>query len=156
KATAASDRLAALVAGEAKVDAALAEGKQALQAGDAKTASLRYRVAENILKTTPRYQQARRDVETGVLGLPLEDWSPARAAPPRARASSPISVAFAPKTDAAVASLAGVRVVRAAGKDSRDLAAAGPGGLRALRRTPSGYRVDPPVSNEAVSDVAVA
>ena len=156
KAAEASDRLAALVAGEAKLDAALAEGKQALQAGDAKTASLKYRVAENILKTTPRYQQARRDVEPGVLGLPLEDWSPALAAAMRARASSPIPVTFAPKADAALASLAGVRVLRAAGADSRDLAAAGPGGLRLARRTASGYRLDPSVSSVATPDVAVA
>src|SRR5262249_19201035 len=38
----------------------------------------------------------------------------------------------------------------------RDLAAAGPGGLRVARRTPSGYRLAAPVSAAAVPDVAVA
>ena len=87
-AIAASDRLAALVAGEAKLDAALAEGRQALESGDARTASLKYRVVENILRTTPRYQQARHDVEPGVVGLPLEEWSSALTAAVRVRAGA--------------------------------------------------------------------
>jgi len=155
-AIAASDRLAALVAGDAKLDAALADGRQALQSGDTRAASLKYRVAENILRTTPRYQQARRDVEPGVVGLPLEDWGPAVAAAVRARAGSPIPVTFAPRADAALASLTGTSAVRAAGKDARDLAVAGEAGLRLAAAGPAGYRLEAPIPGSSAPDVAVA
>lgn len=155
-AIATSDRLAAVVAGEAKLDAALSEGRQALQAGDARTASLRYRVAENILRTMPRYQQARREVEPGVLGLPLLDWGTALAAAMRARSGEPVPVTFAPRADGALAGVAGAAAVRVAGKDGRDLVVAGESGLRVAAASASGYRLAPPIPGSASADVAVA
>ncbi|HEY1435715.1 MAG TPA: FG-GAP-like repeat-containing protein, partial [Thermoanaerobaculia bacterium] len=155
-AIASADRLALLVAGEPKLDAALTEGRQALQAGDARTASLRYRVAENILRTMPRYQQSRREVETGVMGLPLLDWGPPLAAAMRARARDPIPVSFAPKADTALASLSGAAAVRVGGEDGRDLVVAGSAGLRVAAAAGSGYRLAPAVPDSASGDVAVA
>jgi tetratricopeptide (TPR) repeat protein len=86
-ATAASLRraLEAETRGDGKLEKYLAEGRAALQAGDARTASLRFRLVENLLRNTTRYQQARHDVEPGVVGIPLEDWSPALSARVRAR-----------------------------------------------------------------------
>jgi tetratricopeptide (TPR) repeat protein len=155
-AIAAYERLATLVAGEAKLDAALAEGRAALTAGDTRTASLKFRVAENILRTTPRYQQARRDVEPGVVGLPLFDWGPALAAAVRARAESPVPVTFAPKADAGLAAVKGAVGLRVTGKDARDLVVAGEAGLRVATASPSGYRPGAPIPGSASSDVAVA
>ena len=157
RALAASDRLAALVAGDAKLDSTLDEGRRALQAGDDHTASLRYRVAENILRTMPRYQQARRDVEPGVLALPLEDWSSALAAAMRSKASPSVPVTFVPKTDAALASIAGAALVRVAGKDARELAVAGSSGVRvASPAAGGGYHLGPALPGSAASDLAVA
>jgi Tfp pilus assembly protein PilF len=156
RALAASDRLAALVAADAKLEAALADGRRALQAGDDHTASLRYRVAENILRTMPRYQQARHDVEPGVLALPLEDWSPALAAAMRSRAFAPVPVTFVARPDAALASISGAAVVRAAGKDARELAVSGSSGVRVAAPTPNGYRLGPALPGSAAADLAVA
>ena len=155
-AIAASDRLAALVAGDPKLDAAFAEGRRALQAGDDHTASLRYRVAENILRTMPRYQQARHDVEPGVLGLPLEDWSPALAAAMRSKAPAPVAVTFAAKADTGLAAITGAAVIRVAGSDARALAVAGPSGVRVAAPSPNGYRVGPALPDSAAMDLAVA
>src|SRR5262249_5303555 len=140
-AAATSDQIAALVAGDPKLDAALAEGKRALESGDAHAASLKYRVAENLLRATPRYQQARRDVEPGVVGLPLEDWGPRTAAAVRAKAGAAVPVSFVPKPDAGLAALSGVAVLRVAGRDARDLAAAGTRGVAIAAAGASGYRV---------------
>ncbi|HKD18817.1 MAG TPA: FG-GAP-like repeat-containing protein [Thermoanaerobaculia bacterium] len=156
RALAASDRLAALVAGDPKLDTSLADGRRALQAGDDHTASLRYRVAENILRTMPRYQQARHDVEPGVLGLPLEDWSPVFAAAMRSKAASPVPVTFVARPDAALASLTGSAVVRVAGKDARELAIAGASGVRVAAPTHDGYRLGPALPGSAATDLAVA
>ncbi len=150
------DRIAVLVVGEPKLDQALADGKAALESGDARTASLKYRVAENILRTTPRYQQARHDVEPGVVGLPLEDWSEPLSAAVRAGAPRPIPVAFVPKADAGLEGASGVAAVRAAGKDARDLALAGAAGLRIAAMSPGGYRLAPPIPGSAAGDLAVA
>ncbi len=155
-AIAASDRLAALVAGEAKLDQALADGRQALEAGDARGASLKYRIAENILRATPRYQQARRDVEPGVLGLPLENWGPVLSGVLRARAPSPIPVSFAPKADAGLEGVVGAAMVRAAGRDARDLVLAGEAGLRVAAASAAGYRPGVPIPGSGAADVAVA
>ncbi len=155
-AIAASDRLAALVAGEAKLDQALAEGRQALEAGDARAASLKYRVAENILRTMPRFQAARRDVDPGVVGLPLEDWNAGLAAALRARGALPIPVTFARTPDAGLKQLAGAAAVRVGGKDARDLVVAGSQGLRVAAASKAGYRVGPPVPGSAAEDLVVA
>ncbi len=156
-ATAAADRIAALVPDDPKLDAALAEGKRALASGDAHAASLKYRVAENLLRATLRYQQARHDVEPGVVGLPLEDWGPEVAASVRAHAGAPVPVTFVPRPDAGLAALSGVAVVRAAGRDGRDLAVAGARGIALAAAGPSGYRLAAPLPESApASDVAVA
>ena len=70
----------------------LAEARAALESGDAAGASLKYRVVENLLRATPRFLQARHDVEPGVVGIPLEDWSAALAARDADAASRPIPV----------------------------------------------------------------
>jgi len=155
-AIAASDRLAVLVAGEPKLEVALADGRRAIQAGDARAASLDYRVAENLLRTMARYQQARHDVDPGVIGLPLLDWGPALSAAVRAQAGTPIPVTFAPRPDAALATVTGAAAVRAAGKDARDLVLAGEAGLRVAAASGAGYRLGAPIPGSAGSDVAVA
>ncbi len=156
RAVAASDRLAAFVAGETKADQALAEGRQALEAADARAASLKYRVAENVLRTTPRYQQARHDVDPGVVGLPLEDWNAELSAAIRARAARPIPVTFAPRPDAGLKKLAGVAAVRVTGKDARDLVFAGEAGVRVAAASKAGYRPEALIPGSAARDVAVA
>ncbi len=158
RAAAASDRLAALVSGETKLDAAIADGRKAMASGDEHTASLKYRVAENILKATPRYQQARHDVEPGVVGMPLEDWSPALAASLRARAGAAVPVTFAAKPDPGLAGISGAAVVRVGGRDARDLVVAGSSGVRVLSAPAAsrGYRAEAPVSSAPASDLAVA
>ncbi|HEU5250895.1 MAG TPA: VCBS repeat-containing protein, partial [Thermoanaerobaculia bacterium] len=117
-----------------------------LAAGDLRSASLKYRIVENLLRVAPRYQQARRDVEPGVVGLPVEDWSPALAAKVRARAAQPVPVSFG---KAAVSGLAGLKVlsaVRSTGSDGRDLVFAGRSGIVVARRTAGGYRAEPPLA----------
>ncbi len=156
RAVAVSDHLAALVAGDAKLDQALAEGKQALTSGDARAASLKYRMAENVLRTVPRYQQARHDVEPGVVGLPLEEWGPAIAAAVRTRAAGPIPVTFALHADAGLSGVAGASAVRVTGKEGRDLAFAGEGGLRVAAAGAAGYRLGTAIPGSASTDVAVA
>lgn len=156
-ASAAGDRIAALVPDDPKLDAALSEGKRALAAGDAHAASLKYRVAENLLRATPRYQQARHEVEPGVVGLPLEDWGPRVASAVRAHAGAPVPVTFVPRIEAGLAALSGVAVVRAAGKDGRDLAVAGTSGIAVAAAGPSGYRAGAPLPGSAPArDLAVA
>ena len=154
-AIAASDRLAAMVAGEAKLDQVLAEARQALEAGDARAASLKYRVAENILRTTPRYQQARHDVDPGLVGLPLEDWSPGLASSVRVRTARPIPVTFAPKADAGFKGVAGAAAIRVTGKDARDLVVAGQVGLRVASVSAAGYRLGALLPGSGADDVAV-
>jgi tetratricopeptide (TPR) repeat protein len=152
-------RLSRLVAGDARLDRALAEATAAADAGDAKAADLKYRIVENLLKATPRYQQSRRDVEPGVVGLPLEDWSEPLASAVRARAGEPIPVRYARRSeaDAGLAGVAGAVAIRVAGRTARDLAFAGPWGLRIASAGAGGYRVGPPIPGSPGSrDVAVA
>ena len=148
-ASSAHDRIAHQTGVEAKTDKALAVAGAALEAGDARTASLRYRVAENLLRVTPRYQQARHDVDPGVIGLPLEDWSPALAEKVRARSARGVPVRFVARADAGLAALSGVSAVRAFGRDGRDLVFAGDRGLRVATAGPGGYRVGTPVAASA-------
>ena len=155
RALAVHDRLAALLAGDPKLDQALAQARQAEEAGDAQAASLKYRIVENLLRSTPRYQQARHDVEAGIVGWPLEDWGPALAAALAARTSTPIPVTFA----SAEGGLAGVNdasAVRVAGKDARDLVFSGTTGLRVARAGEGGFRLGAPIPGSAASDVAEA
>ena len=155
-AAAADERLTRLAAGEPRLDRALAEAAAADRAGDAKTAALKHRVVENILRTTPRYQQARRDVETPVVGMPLEDWSPALAAAVRARAGRPIPVRFVPAAAAGLEGVEGAAAVRAGGPSGRDLVFAGSAGLRTASVSGGRYRVEPPIPGSAAPDLAVA
>ncbi|HEX9148494.1 MAG TPA: FG-GAP-like repeat-containing protein, partial [Thermoanaerobaculia bacterium] len=140
----AHDRLArALEGADAKLDRYLGEARQALTAGDAATASLKYRIVENLLKVSPRYQQSRQDVEPGVVGLPIEDWSPALAADVRARAGRLIRVSFAAATPQALTALKGLTAVRATGASGRDLVFAGSSGVVVAERSGAGYRAQP-------------
>jgi tetratricopeptide (TPR) repeat protein len=150
-------RLATLVAGDARLDRALAEAKTAAEAGDAKAADLKYRIVENLLKATPRYQQSRRDVEPGIVGLPLEDWSEPLASAMRARAGEPVPVRYSARPDAGLGDLEGAVSIRAAGKTGRDLAFAAPSGLRVATAVPGTYRLNAPIpGSEASRDLAVA
>ncbi|HMA18104.1 MAG TPA: VCBS repeat-containing protein, partial [Thermoanaerobaculia bacterium] len=122
------------------------EARQALTSGDAAAASLKYRIVENLLKVSPRYQQARRDVEPGVVGLPIEDWSPALAAEVRARAGAPTPVSFAAAAPGTLAGLKGLTAVRATGRTGRDLVLAGASGIVVAERSGAGYRAQPPLA----------
>ena len=141
--------------GDGKFERYTAEAKAALDAGDAASAALKTRIVENLLRTTARYQQARHDVEPGVVGLPLEDWSPALSARLRAR-SVPIPVRFALRREEGLAALSGIAAVRVAGKDGRDLAFAGSTGI-VLARASDSYRAGPPIPDSArAASLAVA
>ena len=154
-AVSACDRLArAVEAREAKLEKSLAEARAALEAGDSPAASLKYRIVENLLRATPRYQQARRDVEPGVVGLPLEEWAPALKARVRAR-PRPIPVRFVEKPIPALSSLRGLAAVRAAGRDGRDLVFAGEQGL-IVAAAREGYRAAAPLPGSASRTVEVA
>jgi len=156
KALEAHDRLVRALDGkDPRLERYLAEARQALAAGDARGASLKYRIVENLLKVTPRYQQARRDVEPGVLGLPLEDWSPPLAAKIRARAGQPVPLSFAPMPKGGLESLRGLASVRAAGRDGRDLVFAGRAGIVVAARGAHGYDVRPPLAGAASAVEAV-
>jgi tetratricopeptide (TPR) repeat protein len=127
---------------EARLDRAIAEARDALAAPSAPSsatdATVKTKILENLLRSSPRYQQARHDVEPGVIGIPLEDWSPALAAAVRRRPRA-IPVRFVEKRLPGLASLKGVASVRVAGKDGRDLAFAGEGGL-SIAAAADGYR----------------
>jgi Tfp pilus assembly protein PilF len=156
-AASAHQRLAALVAGDARLDRAIAEAKAATDAGDGRTVDLKYRIVENLLKAAPPYQQARRDVEPGVVGIPLEDWSEPLASAMRARAGEPAPVRFTRRPDAAIDGIQGAAAVRVAGKTARDLAFAGGSGLRVASAGTGGYRLGAAIEGSAGSrDLAVA
>ncbi len=156
KAASVHERIARLSAADVKLDRALSEAKSALAAGDSKAASLKYRIAENLLRATPRYQQARHDVEPGVTGIPLEDWTAPLAAKVRARSVQGIPVTFAPRADAGLATASGVSALRAGGRDGRDLVLAGEAGLRIASAGSGPYRLAPALAGSASPDVAVA
>jgi tetratricopeptide (TPR) repeat protein len=141
-------RMARAIEGrDAKLEKYLGEARAALETGDFPGASLKYRIVENLLRATPRFQQARHDVETGVVGFPLEDWSAALAA--RVRARSPaIPVRFVEKPMPGLAALRGLSAVRAGGKDGRDLVFAGKRGL-VVAVSRDGYRAGAPIGPAA-------
>ncbi|MEX1244348.1 MAG: VCBS repeat-containing protein [Thermoanaerobaculia bacterium] len=150
------DRIAGFVAGDARLDRALAEAKHAFAGSDASAANLKLRIVENLLRVTPRFQQARHDVEAGVVGIPLEDWAPPLAAAVRARASAAVAVEFSSAARAGLSGVSGAKVVRVAGKDSRDLVFAGESGLRVARRSAGGFRLGPAIEGAPAAAVAVA
>jgi tetratricopeptide (TPR) repeat protein len=139
---------------DVKIEKYLAEGIAAMGQGDGRAASVRFRLVENLLRNLPRYQQARHDVEPGVVGMPIEDWSPALAARIRARGRA-VPVRFVEQTPAPLGSVRGVAAVRAFGRDGRDLALAGDAGLR-IAASRDGYRPGTPLPGSAGRTVAVA
>jgi FG-GAP-like repeat len=156
KAQAADERLERLVAGDTKIEKALSDARAAAAAGDARTASLKYRIVENLLRATPRYQQARHEVEPGVVGLPVEDWTAALAAKVRARSAQGVPVTFTARSDAGLSALNGVSAVRVGGKEGRDLVLAGTAGLRIAEAGASGYRVGAALPGSGAPDVLAA
>jgi tetratricopeptide (TPR) repeat protein len=155
KAGAAYATLAGLVSEDPKVAKALTDARAAADAGDRDAADLKYRIVENLLRVSPRYQQSRHDVDPGVVGLPLEDWGPGVAAAAAARAGEPVPVTFAPVA-AVLEGVRGAAVVRAAGREGRDVVFAGPSGLQAARRSEGRWRVAPAIPGSASRDLAVA
>lgn len=138
------DRLVRALEGkDPKLEGYLEEAREALAGGDARTAGLKYRIVENLLKVTPRYQQARQEVEPNVVGIPLEEWSPALAARIRARAGHPVAVAFAPAAGGGLGALEGISAVRSTGRDGRDLVFAGRAGIFVATRGVGGYAARP-------------
>ncbi|MCK6684475.1 MAG: FG-GAP-like repeat-containing protein [Thermoanaerobaculia bacterium] len=69
------------------------EAKSALAKGDAKTAGLKVRVLENLLRSSAAYQQSLQELFTNVTGIPLERFSPAleSALSPRPGAAIPVT-----------------------------------------------------------------
>ncbi len=118
------------------------------------SASIKYRVVENLLRATPRFQQARHDVEPGVVGLPLEEWSAGLAASLRARPRA-IPVHFSEKPIPGLSGLQGLTAVRAAGKEGRDLVFASQKGL-VTASARDGYRAGAPVPGSASRAAEVA
>ena len=157
-ASAALERVAKAVENrEARLDRAISEARSALASSDAAAAGIKLRILENLLRNTPRYQQARHDVEPGVLGIPLEDWSPTLAAAMRQRPRG-VAVRFAEKRLPGLGALKKLSAVRVFGKEGRDLAFAGEGGL-SLAPARDAYRAAPvagaaaPARSLAVADV---
>src|SRR5207245_7163441 len=93
------------------------------------------------------FLQARHDVEPGVTGIPLEDWSAALATRVRARPAA-IPVKFVAKSLPGFSGLTGLAAVRAGGKDGRDLVFAGEKGL-VVAVSLVGYRAGPPIGTAA-------
>jgi tetratricopeptide (TPR) repeat protein len=140
---------------ETRIDRAVAEAKGALAAADPAAADVKVRILENLLRGTPRYQQARHDVEPGVLAIPLEDWSPELAARLRARPRG-VAVRFVPKPSSPLESVRGVTALSAAGKTGRDLVLAAEGGLVAAAAA-KGYAPSAPLPGSAgATSLAVA
>ncbi|HTD53072.1 MAG TPA: VCBS repeat-containing protein, partial [Thermoanaerobaculia bacterium] len=158
RATATFEKLARALEAETRADAKvqryLSETKTALESGDSQAVSLKFRIVENLLRVSPRYQQARRDVDPGVVGLPLEDWSPVLAAAVRARPRG-VPVRFVERPAPGLGALERISAVRAGGRDGRDLVFVGESGVTvAFAR--EGYRTGPALPSSVARDVAVA
>lgn len=130
-----------------KIDKYLQETKAAVDSGDAHSASLKFRIVENLLRPTARYQQARHDVEPGVLGLPVESWTAALGAMTRVGLHG-VPVRFVERSIPALSALDGLAGVRAGGRDGRDLVFAGARGIT-IAHTREGFRLDTPVGGSA-------
>ena len=61
--------------GDARARQFLSEARALAAGGDAKGATVKVRVLENVLRVTPRYQQSLAEVFTQVVGLPVERFS---------------------------------------------------------------------------------
>ena len=148
-------RLSSWASGDPRLEKALADAKGALSAGDSAAAALKYRIVENLLRVNARFQQARHDVDPGVVGLPLEDWSGSLAAAVQARAAVPIPVTFSPVAGA-FAGLRDASVVRVFGPESREVVFAGTAGLQTARWSEGRWHLAAAIPASGASDVAVA
>jgi tetratricopeptide (TPR) repeat protein len=148
-------RLAELVSEDPRLTKALEEAKAAASGGDREAASLKYRIVENLLRVTPRFQQSRHDVDPGVVGLPLEDWGPRLSAAVAVRAGQPIPVAFTELPDA-LRAVRGASVARVGGRNGREIVFGGRDGIQTARRAEGGWRLSPAIPGSASSDLAVA
>ncbi|KAA0254375.1 MAG: hypothetical protein EDX89_10280 [Acidobacteria bacterium] len=79
---------------DAKTKRFLGESQEAFRKGDFKTAGLKARVLENLLRVTPQYQQSLAELFTNVVGLPLDTLKPEVEASLRPRSSAAIPVSF--------------------------------------------------------------
>lgn len=86
---------------DGKIRQALAEAGALREKGDARAASLKARIAENLLRVTQRYQQSLGELFTNVVGLPLTSFSPALEAELRPGGGAAIPIALVPGTGAA-------------------------------------------------------
>lgn len=158
RAVAVHERLVeALADADAKLERYLTEAKEALSAGDARTASLRYRIVENLLRGSPRYRQSRNEVEPGVVGLPLEEWSPAFASRGRAAAGKLTPVVFVDRGAASgLGALRGVTAVAVTGREGRDLVFASEKGIVVADRGARTYRPGAPLPTSSSKSVVAA
>jgi tetratricopeptide (TPR) repeat protein len=159
RALAAFERVArSIESRDARIERAVTEAKGALEGADAAAADVKVRILENLLRGTPRYQQARHDVEPGVLAIPLEEFSPELALRLRSRPKG-VAVRFVQKASGPLESVRGVTSIRAWGKSGRDLALAGEAGLM-IAAASKRYAPGTPVAGSAgarsvgVADVA--
>ena len=82
--------------GDARARQFLSEARALAGSGDAKGATVKVRVLENVLRVTPRYQQSLAEVFTQVVGLPIERFSPKVEEGLRSGAGAAIPVNFRP------------------------------------------------------------
>jgi tetratricopeptide (TPR) repeat protein len=137
----------------------LGEGLAALQAGDTKTADLKFRIVENLLRVTPRYQQALHQVDMGVVGMPIETWSSALAARVRSRSEQGVPVRWVDVTSAVgLERLKDLRfsAVALGGADGLDIYLGGPSGIGHLPWKDGKAQALQPVAKDAAAAIAVA
>jgi tetratricopeptide (TPR) repeat protein len=137
----------------------LADGMAALENGDTKTADLKFRIVENLLRVTPRYQQARHQVDMGVVGMPIEIWSPDLAARVRLQSGQGVPVRWVEASTRADLDRLSGRVFRSAGiggADGLDLYLGGSSGIDRLTWKEGKAEPPEPVTREGVSAIAVA
>ena len=80
--------------GDARARQFLSEARTLAGAGDVKGATVKARVLENVLRVTPRYQQALTEVFTPLIGLPVAEFAPKLERELRAAAGAAIPVSF--------------------------------------------------------------
>ncbi|HEX7581224.1 MAG TPA: VCBS repeat-containing protein, partial [Thermoanaerobaculia bacterium] len=80
--------------GDARARQFLGEARTLLGGGDVKSATVKVRVLENVLRVTPRYQQSLAEVFTQVVGLPVQSFSSKVEEGLRAGAGAAIPVSF--------------------------------------------------------------
>jgi hypothetical protein len=83
---------------EPRVSKYFEEGRALLLAGTLKEASLKFRIAENLLRVMDRYRQSLSELFRDVAGLPIESFSPAFEQALRPGAGAPIPISLREKT----------------------------------------------------------